>query len=212
MAQRTVTEIVTEAGELQCQRIDRQLVLPLQQTVRKDFGKVPDADAVLETSMCSAREHMVNGSELLDAFQALKFGRVYYCDQALFPVGVSMDGAVNGFGCHFFRGFFFRDMEDDPIETDDPLDAILWNADDTLKDIEEKICRLRRDLCLLVDTRNKWTVYKESIRQTMRRRSALTNVSAKAECPTQISSTNPTQITDSDSNLVSLPRKQSLGC
>ena len=73
---------------------------------------------------------------------------------------------------HFFSAFFFP-MSDDPIETDDPLEALLWKC-------EERITELRQEhsrLCIAHRTNkeelDKWRTLQVLTRQNMSRRDAL---------------------------------------
>ena len=100
VAQRTVPEVVAQAGELEHERVEWQALVALRERPRKALRQVADPDAVLESRVRGARKHVVHRRELLDSLQPLKLGSVDDRDQAVFPVRVPVDGAKDGL--HFF--------------------------------------------------------------------------------------------------------------
>jgi septation ring formation regulator EzrA len=82
----------------------------------------------------------------------------------------------------FFFGVFFP-MSDDPIETDDPLEALLCKC-------EERIAELRQEhsrLCIAYRTNkeelDKWRALQVSTRQNMSLRDALGTETPTQVCP-----------------------------
>lgn len=76
-------------------------------------------------------------------------------------------------------------MENDPIETDDPLEMCVWHAHERIRAIETEMRGLRQRYASLSHLRDQWRQHERVLQEAQRTRADANEEEGDDEAPTQ---------------------------
>lgn len=80
------------------------------------------------------------------------------------------------------KKIFCCKMENDPIETDDPLELCVWHAQERICEIENKMRALKQRYASLARLRNQWQHHRRTLQDAQRSR---VDTNEEEDTPTQ---------------------------